>query len=240
MRLWIGLHLPRLSLEVFTPSWSTDTGSVVLEQERVLAASSAALDAGVRTGMRASSSRPNGPGRSSTDPPWSVIDCAISARISSQMPSLRGAANACTWSTDSSSATDTPVTTPDFWSISIRSSIPWTPGTRTAPRSTRARSGTSSSASQGPPVRSVAGSPSLRDVVFLGGASAVGAIVAVLVVIAPSGVGVREGAMYKLIEVIAPSGAALGTVVLNRLAITLVEAALLRKESRGGHYRASL
>jgi uncharacterized membrane protein YbhN (UPF0104 family) len=55
----------------------------------------------------------------------------------------------------------------------------------------------------------------------------VGGIVAVVVVFAPSGVGVREGAMYKLIEVIAPSGAALGTVVLNRVAITVVEAALL-------------
>jgi protein ImuB len=52
MRLWIGLHLPRLPLEVFTPSWSTDAGSVVLEQERVLVASQYALDAGVRTGMR--------------------------------------------------------------------------------------------------------------------------------------------------------------------------------------------
>jgi uncharacterized membrane protein YbhN (UPF0104 family) len=76
-------------------------------------------------------------------------------------------------------------------------------------------------------VRAVGGSPGVSDVVFLGGASAVGAIVAVVVVFAPSGVGVREGAMYKLIEVIAPSSAALGTVVLNRLAITLVEAALL-------------
>jgi protein ImuB len=52
MRLWIGLHLPRLPFEIFTPNWSTDAGCVVLEQERVLAASQAALDAGVRTGMR--------------------------------------------------------------------------------------------------------------------------------------------------------------------------------------------
>jgi uncharacterized membrane protein YbhN (UPF0104 family) len=76
-------------------------------------------------------------------------------------------------------------------------------------------------------LRAVGGSPSVTDVVFLGGASAVGAIVAVVVVFAPSGVGVREGAMYGLIQVIAPSGAALGTVVLNRFAITIVEAALL-------------
>ncbi|WP_322402342.1 DNA polymerase Y family protein [Massilia luteola] len=52
MRLWIGLHLPRLPLEVFAPSWSTDAGSVVLEQERVLVASQEAMDAGVRVGMR--------------------------------------------------------------------------------------------------------------------------------------------------------------------------------------------
>jgi protein ImuB len=52
MRLWIGLSLPRLPLEVFSPSWSTDAGSVVLEQERVLAASDAARAAGVQPGMR--------------------------------------------------------------------------------------------------------------------------------------------------------------------------------------------
>jgi uncharacterized membrane protein YbhN (UPF0104 family) len=76
-------------------------------------------------------------------------------------------------------------------------------------------------------VRSVGGDPSVGDIVFLGGASAVGAIVAVLVVIAPSGLGVREASMYGLLLAIAPSGAALGTIVLNRLAITLVEAGLL-------------
>jgi protein ImuB len=52
MRLWIGLHLPRLPLEVFTPSWSTDTGSVVLDGERVLIASGCARAAGVLPGMR--------------------------------------------------------------------------------------------------------------------------------------------------------------------------------------------
>lgn len=52
MRLWIGLYLPRLPLEVFSPNWSTDPGSVVLEQERVLAASPVALAAGVQPGMR--------------------------------------------------------------------------------------------------------------------------------------------------------------------------------------------
>jgi protein ImuB len=52
MRLWIALHLPRLPLEVFAPSWCTDAGSVVLEGERVLVASGQARAAGVQTGMR--------------------------------------------------------------------------------------------------------------------------------------------------------------------------------------------
>jgi protein ImuB len=52
MRLWIGLHLPQLPLDVFSPNWSADKGSVVLEQERVLAASPAARAAGVLPGMR--------------------------------------------------------------------------------------------------------------------------------------------------------------------------------------------
>ena len=60
------------------------------------------------------------------------------------------------------------------------------------------------------------------------GRRAVGAIVAVLVVIAPSGLGVREASMYGLILAVAPSAAALGAVVLNRLVITAVEAMLLR------------
>jgi protein ImuB len=52
MRLWIGLYLPQLPLEVFSPNWSTDAGCVVLEQERVLAASPLARAAGVQIGMR--------------------------------------------------------------------------------------------------------------------------------------------------------------------------------------------
>ncbi|MGZ5201895.1 MAG: Y-family DNA polymerase [Telluria sp.] len=52
MRLWIGLYLPQLPLEVFSPNWSSDAGSVVLEQERVLAVSPAARAAGVQVGMR--------------------------------------------------------------------------------------------------------------------------------------------------------------------------------------------
>jgi protein ImuB len=52
MRLWIGVYLPQLPLEVFSPNWSSDVASVVLEQERVLAASPAARVAGVQLGMR--------------------------------------------------------------------------------------------------------------------------------------------------------------------------------------------
>jgi len=55
----------------------------------------------------------------------------------------------------------------------------------------------------------------------------VGAIVTVLVVIAPSGLGAREGAMYGLLVAVLSPPAALGTVVLNRFAITVVEVALL-------------
>ena len=50
---------------------------------------------------------------------------------------------------------------------------------------------------------------------------------AVLTVFAPSGLGVREASMYGLLVVVVPASAALGATVLNRLAITLVEAALL-------------
>jgi uncharacterized membrane protein YbhN (UPF0104 family) len=75
-------------------------------------------------------------------------------------------------------------------------------------------------------IRSVA-DPPFKSIPFLGGTAAVGAIVAVLVVIAPSGLGVREASMYGLILAVAPSDAALGAVVLNRLVITAVEGALL-------------
>lgn len=76
-------------------------------------------------------------------------------------------------------------------------------------------------------VRAVGGDAGLETVLFLGGTAAVGAIVAVLSIIAPSGLGVREGAMYALVLAVASSGVALGAVVLNRIAITLVEALLL-------------
>lgn len=76
-------------------------------------------------------------------------------------------------------------------------------------------------------LRSVGGGTSFADVAFLGGTAAVGAIVAVLAVIAPSGLGVREASMYGLLIAIVPESAALGALVLNRLAITVVEAGLL-------------
>jgi glycosyltransferase 2 family protein len=76
-------------------------------------------------------------------------------------------------------------------------------------------------------VRSLDADPGLDTIPYLGGAAAVGAIVAVLTVFAPSGLGVREASMYGLLVVVVPADVALGTTVLNRLAITLVEAALL-------------
>ncbi|MEX0674145.1 MAG: lysylphosphatidylglycerol synthase transmembrane domain-containing protein [Gaiellaceae bacterium] len=76
-------------------------------------------------------------------------------------------------------------------------------------------------------MRAVGGDPALASVPFLGGAAAVGAIVAVLAVFAPSGLGVREGAMYGLILAVASEGVALGATIMNRFAITLVEALLL-------------
>ncbi|MDC8759226.1 Y-family DNA polymerase [Janthinobacterium fluminis] len=52
MRLWIGLYLPRLPLEVFCPNWSDEQCAVVLEHERAVALSPQARAAGVRLGMR--------------------------------------------------------------------------------------------------------------------------------------------------------------------------------------------
>jgi uncharacterized membrane protein YbhN (UPF0104 family) len=93
-------------------------------------------------------------------------------------------------------------------------------------------------------LRAVGGDPAVSSIPFLGGASAVGAIVAVLVVFAPSGLGVREGATYALLRIVAGAGPALGAVILNRLVITLVEALLfliapllLRLKRRHEHHR---
>jgi glycosyltransferase 2 family protein len=76
-------------------------------------------------------------------------------------------------------------------------------------------------------VRSVGARPGAETIVFLGGVAAVGAIVAVLAVFAPSGLGPREASMYGLMLAITSPGAALGATVLNRVAITLVELLLL-------------
>jgi uncharacterized membrane protein YbhN (UPF0104 family) len=76
-------------------------------------------------------------------------------------------------------------------------------------------------------LRSLDADPGLETIPYLGGAAAVGAIVAVLAVFAPSGLGVREASMYGLMVVLVPAAAALGATILNRFAITLVEAALL-------------
>jgi uncharacterized membrane protein YbhN (UPF0104 family) len=76
-------------------------------------------------------------------------------------------------------------------------------------------------------MRSVDAHPPVSSIVFLGGVSAVGAIVAVVSVFAPSGLGPREASMYGLMLAIAGQGAALGATLLNRVAITLVEVLLL-------------
>jgi hypothetical protein len=76
-------------------------------------------------------------------------------------------------------------------------------------------------------VRSLDGGAGVLDAPYLGGTAAVGAIVAVLSLLAPSGLGVREASMYGLLLAVTSPAVALGTTVLNRLAITLVEAALL-------------
>jgi uncharacterized membrane protein YbhN (UPF0104 family) len=68
--------------------------------------------------------------------------------------------------------------------------------------------------------------PPISTVAFLGGVSAVGAIVAVLAVFVPSGLGAREASMYGLLLAITDKAPALGATVVNRLAITLVEVLL--------------
>lgn len=76
-------------------------------------------------------------------------------------------------------------------------------------------------------LRSLGGEPGFETIPYLGGTAAVGAIVAVLSLFAPSGLGVREGSMYGLMLAVVSEGVALGATILNRLAITVVEAALL-------------
>ncbi|HEX4930844.1 MAG TPA: lysylphosphatidylglycerol synthase transmembrane domain-containing protein [Gaiellaceae bacterium] len=76
-------------------------------------------------------------------------------------------------------------------------------------------------------LRAVGGDPSFSSIPFLGGTAAVGAIVAVLAIFAPSGLGVREASMYGLLLAVVGEAVALGAIVINRLTITVVEAALL-------------
>jgi len=76
-------------------------------------------------------------------------------------------------------------------------------------------------------LRSVGGDPEVVSIPFLGGTSAVGAIVAVLAIFAPSGLGVREASMYGLLLAVVSEAVALGATLLNRLTITVVEAGLL-------------
>ena len=75
-------------------------------------------------------------------------------------------------------------------------------------------------------LRSLGSDPGISTIPFLGGVSAVGAIVAVLAVFLPSGLGAREASMYGLLLAITSSGPALDVTILNRLAITVVELAL--------------
>jgi len=76
-------------------------------------------------------------------------------------------------------------------------------------------------------LRALGGDPSVVDIPYLGGIAAVGAIVAFLSLITPSGLGVREASMYGLLLAVTTKGVALGVTVLNRLTITAIEAALL-------------
>ena len=75
-------------------------------------------------------------------------------------------------------------------------------------------------------MRSLGADPALSTIPYLGGVSAVGAIVSVLTVFLPSGLGAREATMYGLLLAVTTSPVALGVTIINRLAITLVEVAL--------------
>jgi glycosyltransferase 2 family protein len=75
-------------------------------------------------------------------------------------------------------------------------------------------------------LRAVGADPGLVTIPYLGGVSAVGAIVSVLAVFTPSGLGVREASMYGLLLAVVDEGPALSAALLNRLTITIVELAL--------------
>jgi protein ImuB len=52
MRLWIGLHLPLLSLETFRPRWCDPGKHAVIDREHVLVMTAEAAGSGIRIGMR--------------------------------------------------------------------------------------------------------------------------------------------------------------------------------------------
>ena len=54
MAVFVAIHLPRLSLEVFRPRWSprTENGCVVLDQDKVAIADAVAREAGIVIGMK--------------------------------------------------------------------------------------------------------------------------------------------------------------------------------------------
>lgn len=72
-------------------------------------------------------------------------------------------------------------------------------------------------------LRSVGAEVGLATIPYLGGVSALGAIVGVLAVFAPSGLGVREASMYGLLLAVTTAGPALSVTLINRLVITIVE-----------------
>ena len=104
-------------------------------------------------GMRVCSSTPSGPTVSSAVPPWRVMLAAISPRISSQMPSERGAAKACSCTADSPRTAVTPTTVSASWSTSRRSSMPGMPASHSDPRSSRPSVSSTSERSNGPAAR---------------------------------------------------------------------------------------
>jgi uncharacterized membrane protein YbhN (UPF0104 family) len=75
-------------------------------------------------------------------------------------------------------------------------------------------------------LRSLDAAPPLSTVPYLGGVSAIGAIVAVLAIFTPSGLGAREASMYGLLLAVTSEGPALGVTLINRLVITTVEVVL--------------
>jgi hypothetical protein len=75
-------------------------------------------------------------------------------------------------------------------------------------------------------IRSLGPAPHISAIPFLGGTAAIGAIVAVLAIFTPSGLGVREASMYALLIAITSDSTALGATILNRFTITIVELGL--------------